>query len=53
MMMHVCDIEDYSCLNGLCDLFLNDVEPETNLDADVVAPWDECCELSGLFEELS
>jgi len=26
MMVHVCDIEDYSCLNGLCDLFLNDVE---------------------------
>jgi len=32
------------------DCFCNDVEPETNLDADVVAPWDECCELIGVFE---
>ena len=32
------------------DCFCNDVEPETNLDADVVAPWEECCELIGVFE---
>ncbi len=47
---------DYLNNCGVCgqpflegDCFCNDVEPESNLDADVVAPWEESAELIGVF----